>query len=416
MVILLTGFAASAVAEWLLLSIAEFRSGLPIVLIAALHMTFVMGANAAGMHVAANVLRRDIDSLAGHSKATAAWIAPLVVYVVAKSVWAVPFAAFVTFLAVALIRSLRVGSQKSHIESGRVTCTQMFQLLPGRHTPRLLWFFACGLSVETAAIASAGRAVWPAILLASIAAAITSGHIDHTRRAYRENPLQQNTSALLTLALALMLTVGGLRDSGTNPGGSIADARGSAYRGIFLWPEDGQQAVQLVAPPRSLPSTQQYEPRIPIRIPFNGVYWLFRHPDMRPPDDAVTAHGNPEQLRFRSTDATTLIMEAHQHFDSPLDLSCCNRIEVEIGVADDDTTDVFLEVVLGSSMPGYETPLSLGVVPVRSRLHEQLLTFAVPVFSSLINFDDITIRYHFGSQGDTKSAKIGIRYLVLMPR
>jgi hypothetical protein len=109
-------------------------------------------------------------------------------------------------------------------------------------------------------------------------------------------------------------------------------------------------------------------------------------------------------------------MEAHQHFDSPVDLSCCNRIEVEIGVADDDTTDVFLEVILVNSTAGYEAPMSLGVVPVRPRLHEQLLTFAVPDFSSLMNFDDITIRYHFGSQRDTESAKIGIRYLVLMPR
>ena len=106
-ILFLSGIAASALIEWALLSLLHFRSGLPVVLIAAIHVALVIIANAAGIRAAASVLRRENAEVGARSRAVALWIPPLVVYFVADSTWAVPLAAFFAFTMVTLMRSIK---------------------------------------------------------------------------------------------------------------------------------------------------------------------------------------------------------------------------------------------------------------------------------------------------------------------
>src|SRR5690349_19211156 len=88
----------------------------------------------------------------------------------------------------------------------------------------------------------------------------------------------------------------------------------NAYPGIVLWPEK-QTVTKLVAPPPDVNNAAFASRRKdrPLSIPFNGVYWLFRAPDSRPPRGTREAHGSPEIVSMRSTDPSPILMEAHQN-------------------------------------------------------------------------------------------------------
>jgi len=63
-------------------------------------------------------------------------------------------------------------------------------------------------------------------------------------------------------------------------------------------------------------------------IPFSGEYWFFHWPRSGPGDNASVRVGDPKISGFRSTDSDPILMQARQPLDPPLDLSCCNAIDV----------------------------------------------------------------------------------------
>ncbi len=73
-----------------------------------------------------------------------------------------------------------------------------------------------------------------------------------------------------------------------------------------------------------------------------------------------------------------------------------------------------LEVFVDDSSASFGR-LSLGLRPVPERAGEHRLRFEIPQGAAAAEFDEVTIRFQMESGRETESAKIAIRYLVLVP-
>jgi hypothetical protein len=208
--------------------------------------------------------------------------------------------------------------------------------------------------------------------------------------------------------------------------GLVAAAR-DANAGVILWPKK-QTYTKLVAPAPAMGNTLQKSNRHanPLTIPFNGVYWFFKAPDLNPPRTSREMQGSPELLDIHSTDRRPLSMEAHENLGSLLDLDCCSGIQIVIRNADVYEETVSLELVLiNSSLPGKPSQ-SLGRMMVKSkrpwRLYEkpapisETLNFPIPPKHSIRRFDEVMIVFRLDAFRADDGAKIAIDRFVLVPR
>jgi hypothetical protein len=198
--------------------------------------------------------------------------------------------------------------------------------------------------------------------------------------------------------------------------------------GVVLWPEKLIH-TKLVAPAPVLgngvltghPSTN------PLRIPFDGVYWVFKAPDVSPPGASRQVHGSPDILEIRSTDRRPLSMEAHENLGTVIDLGCCSRIQIAIRNADNYPETVSLELVLiNTGAPGKPSQ-SLGKEMVKStrpwKVYKEaalpaseILNFVIPKKLSLRRFDEVSIVFRIDAARADAGPKIAIDHLVLIPR
>ena len=164
----------------------------------------------------------------------------------------------------------------------------------------------------------------------------------------------------------------------------------------------------------------------PLVIPFDGVYWFFKAPDVHPPRSSRQAHGSPEMLNIHSTDRRPLSMEAHDNLGSLIDLNCCSKIQIAIRNADPYSETISLELILiDSSLPGKPSQ-SLGRVTVKSKrtrnLYEEesstreTLNFVIPANPAIRRFDEVKIVFRLDAFRADDGAKIAIDHLVLVPR
>lgn len=197
--------------------------------------------------------------------------------------------------------------------------------------------------------------------------------------------------------------------------------------GIVLWPKR-QTYTKLIAPTpisfRQKPSSKERER--PLIVPFQGVYWFYRAPDVQPPAKSREAQGSPEIFDIRSTDRLPLSMEARQNLGSLIDLGCCSRIQVAIRNADRYPRSVSLELVLVDTASPGRPHQSLGMQNVNStrpwRLYQdrspatETLSFAIPFRSAIRLFDEIHKVFHLDVDRADAGARIGIDHLTLVPR
>jgi hypothetical protein len=182
----------------------------------------------------------------------------------------------------------------------------------------------------------------------------------------------------------------------------------------------------LIAPLPALGSNPfQGRPARPLSIPFGGEYWMFRWPFAHPPASSFFERGTPSKLAFSTTDHTPLEMEAHQKLETPIDINCCSRIQIEVLNADRYPGTLTLELVLLRS-PSLMA-LSLGSVPVLSRPDlkrdpvmpaRETLDFTVPAVTpqSFDQFNELKIAFHRARLRMDKSAKVSVERFVLLPR
>lgn len=193
------------------------------------------------------------------------------------------------------------------------------------------------------------------------------------------------------------------------------------FPGVLLYPIN-QKHTRIVAP-RLANGEGVGKSDKPYVIPFDGVYWVWRPPNFRPPDTAIVFHGTPAKLGFHTTDLSSLWMEAHQQIGATVDLGCCSAIQVVVENADLLPQTISMELVAGN----VETPTgamqSLGTQPISTSEEknpdppfERTLTFSIPNRTSIKNFDELTVRFKLSIWRPGKSAKVAIKQFVLIPR
>ena len=199
------------------------------------------------------------------------------------------------------------------------------------------------------------------------------------------------------------------------------------YSGIVLWSKK-QELTPLLAPTPVLGKYEMGTGRSanPLVVPFSGVYWFFKAPNVCPPRGSREVHGSPELVTTRSTDRRPLLMEAHQYLGTLIDLNCCSRIQVAIRNTDRYPETVSIELVLTNTTLSKRPSQSLGNIMVRSTRPWKLygdrpavgetLTFEIPPRSTISRFDEVTLVFHLDPVRADVGAKIGIEELVLVPR
>jgi hypothetical protein len=209
------------------------------------------------------------------------------------------------------------------------------------------------------------------------------------------------------------------------PPDSASTGASGGFAGVILWPEI-KPVITLIAPMPALGSNPfQGRPAQPLSIPFGGEYWMFRWPFAHPPASSILERGTPAQLAFSTTDHTPLQMEAHQKLETPIDVQCCGKIQIEVLNADRYPGTLRLELILVNSAHPLAVPMSLGDAPVLSRpdaAHDpviplrETLDFVVPQRSTMDQFDELRIVFHRARLRMDKSAKVSVERFVLLPR
>lgn len=236
------------------------------------------------------------------------------------------------------------------------------------------------------------------------------------------------------LLIFIWLPHGGSGDDASN-GRGTAEARterplnghtmplvtGDIFPGVLLYPEV-QKHTKLIAP-RQANGEGVSKSDKPYVIPFDGVYWVWRPPNVHPPTTAILKYGSPTELGFRSTDLSPLWMEAHQELGTHVKLTCCTAIEVVIENADLLPQTIKMELVADNAESPGGAVQSLGILPIPDTglkipepPVEQRLMFSVPSHTNIQNFDELIVRFRLGLWRNSKSAKIAVKQFVLIPR
>ncbi len=197
-------------------------------------------------------------------------------------------------------------------------------------------------------------------------------------------------------------------------------------RGIILWGKE-QDYTKLVAPNPLLPSSSSSRGNAsPLVIPFDGVYWFFKSPDLRPPVGSQQAHTTPDIVDIRSTDRRPLSIEALDHLANLINLDCCSRFQIAIRNADRYPETVSLELQLVNTTLPHTPSVSLGQMMVSSthawKLYEkpvavnETLSFPIPIRRTLRSFDEVKIIFLLDRARADAAARIAIDHFVLIPR
>ena len=101
-------------------------------------------------------------------------------------------------------------------------------------------------------------------------------------------------------------------------------------------------------------------------IQFDGEYLYFQPPDPEPGLGAYKAHGNPLETSIHSTSAVPLLMQAHQRLHSPLPLTCCREIDVEIENRADRSGALAVGMMLTDTAAPDKPSLLVGEQPIVS--------------------------------------------------
>ena len=402
--------------------------------------------------------RADAGLVALRASAAALWLTPLALLIRENSPWAIAISA-----ALACAAAQFFGQPRSFLTKGvwqsPVLCLKDYALGPPAASFDLRFpsIAAAALVVQVGVVVAFTGYSFTAALLVGIGFAFWMWVFKRESNAQTSHATEFNR-LLFAMALSILFTAGGLigylRQAPRLHGYGIASLihgihrvpqrqghpEGSAHAsegpatghaegspGIILWPEKLVR-TKLVAPSAVLGNGWLNGSRSPkpLVIPFNGVYWFFKAPDIRPPRSSRQAHGSPEVLNIRSTDFRPLLMEAHQNLGSEIDSDCCGKIQIAIRNADRYSGTVSLELVLiNSSVPGRPTA-SLGSVVVESsqpwgiyetqRLRRETLNFMIPANLPIRRFDELKVVFRLDSSRADYGARIAIDRFVLVPR
>jgi hypothetical protein len=409
----IAGLAAALLAARFLCPVPPrhlFSSGLALIASALVYVALIALAAIVSMRFV-----RTESSIYTRCAAAAVWAAPLAILATERSAWvAIPLIALV-ILATPLFGLNRDAPPPS----------ADFHLL--RQLPSS---FIVAVFIQLAAIAAMIRFPGVAGILVSIGAAMLVWRVTAVDPQARSRPRRAVALTILAIAFTIFgmlpyqsswLAAGAERAagagdsdpaSGTTGDGILADS----FRGVILLPEI-QHRVTLVAPLPLLSRNPFREKKTSLDIPFYGVYWFFRMPNMRPPQGSIEMHGKPSELTFRSHDSRPLTMEGHQSLGTPFQIGCCRSVRLAITNRDRFTGSVAIELILVDTFEAGKPFQSLGILTVQSAYGmDEVLEYPIPRSSAISQFDEFTIRFHRPYLHARESANVAIDRFILQPR
>jgi hypothetical protein len=311
--------------------------------------------------------------------------------------------------------------------------------LPGPDSRPMRSFFLA-LCLQATIIAAVAEYFFPAAILLSLSLFLLVWRWSAFDSTATKRFANKRSSTLL-YALAFFLTVlmlmppasggaGGAFGAGRAPRTPPTFAHGPSatsdndYIGIVLWPPPvKKQTLPPVPRPNSFATGGAAKPLI---IPFDGQYWYFKAPFVRPGPHAHVARGKPTDVTVRSSDLAPLLMEAHQILDKSIDLTCCREIEVAITNADTRPGKISLGLILTDSTSPDKPSRNLSNRPIASSEPDniplnrepvkEVLRFPIPRSSTMHRFNEITIVYLPAPERSRGAAKISIQSFTLTPR
>lgn len=400
------------------------------------------------------ILRTSLDAL---------WLAPLVLFIREDSAWAAVIAAV---LVASVVKSFHVlhDADVGHSEESLLLALRCNPFSLTASSPcfrRQIFGAGTALCAQTGALAAFAGYSFTAAVLIAISSAVWTWSFTSNAPPDRQNPSpsQSSSRALLIVALAIVFTAAGLirylprrygiRGFGipsryhSRQGFPQGDRRGEPSRektsegsvvpasqgdpGIILWPKKPAY-TKLVAPAPAVGNglLASHRSADPLVIPFGGVYWFFKAPDVHPPRTSRQAQGSPEVLDIRSTDRRPLSMEAHENFGSMIDMDCCSRIQIAIRNADRYPETVSMELVLINTTVRGKPSQSLGTMMVKSTrpwtLYDErppaseTLNFVIPAHAAIRRFDEVMVVFRLDAARADAGPKIAIDRFVLVPR
>ncbi len=198
----------------------------------------------------------------------------------------------------------------------------------------------------------------------------------------------------------------------------------SGYESIILWPTPPRKKVLAPVPAASSPFETRNAKRMAIR--FDGAYWYFQPPDMRPGPRAHHAAGNPLAVNIQVNNSIPLDMEAHQSLSIAVPLKHCGEIQVSIENRDNQPGAIALAVLLSDSASPGSSALYLGQQPVvtsepghfsiKAVPAVEVLRFPVPRQAHIRRFDQITVFFLPNAEHFEVGLKIAIQEFGLLPR
>jgi len=399
-------------------------------------------------------VRLHTESVLVQTSLAALWLPALALFFQQDSVLTLGTVAIFAVMATRSIFLLRDDADQLPLEESQPG----LRLFSFRRSLRPQISVLASLCVQAGVLAYATEYRIEAWLLSALAFAIWTwsfaAYDDRSLRTSIARPWLQSRELAAT-ALAVLLTVVGLMPYlqtrhgwGSSPGkypwhGSSGNRTTGSMRtkaenqpsmgtnegntGIVLWPEK-EIVTKLVAPPpmhESL-SLENFSKANPLIVPFNGVYWFYRAPDLRPPKTSRQAHASPDAVEIRSSDRRPLSIEAYDHLGTLIDLDCCSKIQIAIRNSDRYPETVSLELTVVNTSLRQRPSQSLGSMMVRStrpwKIFEQpkpvteTLNFLVPARRSLRRFDEMKIVFRLDRARADVGARIAIDHFVLVPR
>jgi hypothetical protein len=401
------------------------------------------------------VLRTSLDAL---------WIVPLTLFLREKSAMAMGMAVALVIGVTRGARALQDGSAEPDPEESLIAERNLsFSLPEAPHWfRRQIFAVIVVLCAEIGLLRGFAGYLFSAAVLLGISSAIWTWSLTRNRlRDDAQSSLQSKSTSriLLIAALTIVFTAGGLMPylrkeyffggfgalihhrhsyhhfAQGEPLGQISDetvseaasaAALNEYPGVVMISEK-KRFTKLIAPaPPSFGLTTGIATDTPLVVPFDGVYWFFKAPDVHPPKRSHKVNGSPDMIGVRSTDHRPLSVEARQNLGSMIDLSCCSRIQIAIRNTDRYPETVSLELVLVNTTLPERPSQSLGRIMVKStppwKLYGKLsaiaetLNFPIPRNSSLRSFDEVQVVFHLDPLRADTGPKIAIDHFALVPR
>ncbi|MGB7266143.1 MAG: hypothetical protein WBC92_11570 [Terracidiphilus sp.] len=313
--------------------------------------------------------------------------------------------------------------------------------------------YAIAACLYTAGVALATKSNFTAAALLALAAAFFAWNRAVPRSECFESRIVYKKAArraALVLVPAVLVTAWALLGSASSrnrtaqsdaslSAGSSAPARSAAnrklkrqkiaygtggYESVILWPYPEKKQIIppiQVSDPFSAPGTRR-----PLLIRFDGPYTYVQPPDRRPGPLAHQARGTPLNVDIQSSNASPVVMEAHQSLSVAIPIARCSEIEVGIENRDNLPGPISLALLLTSGGLTGKRSLYLGQQPIvstesahfsfKAQPVYETLRFPVPAAATTPSFSEITVLVLPDIEHRSIAPRIAIQQFRLFPR